>query len=449
MAVSDAILMRLLELHPKIIDLSLDRMWRILEAIGNPHLALPPVVHIAGTNGKGSTLAYMRSIMEAAGLSVHAYTSPHLVKFHERIRIGSPGGGELIPEPMLVDLLEECETANKGEPITFFEITTAAAMLAFARNKADYVLLEVGLGGRLDATNVVSNPALCVITPVDMDHEQYLGDTIAKIAAEKAGILKPGCPACIGVQHDEAAATIESAGSRLGTPMKFADRDFQCFEQYGRLVYQEEDELLDLDLPGLPGRFQIDNAGLALAGIRSLADDRIIPDHMSAGLATVRWAARLERLGQGYLHTLVPDGTEIWLDGGHNPSAGQALAGALADLDDRSPRPLVMVSGMLNTKRAEGYLKPFAGLVHKLLTIDIPGEANTIPAAELARTANACGLDARPYASLEQALRAAGEIARSDGPARILIGGSLYLAGNVLALHLGEKPSQVSGTARR
>ncbi len=449
MAVSDAILMRLLELHPKIIDLSLERMWRLLEALGNPQLALPPVVHIAGTNGKGSTLANMRAIIEAAGLSVHAYTSPHLVRFHERIRLARPGGSALIAEDRLSALLEECERANKGETITFFEITTAAAFLAFARTPADYVLLEVGLGGRLDATNVVANPAVCVITPVDMDHEQYLGDTLARIAVEKAGILKQGCRACIGIQPDEARGAIEAVAAKLGAELKFANQDFQCFEQYGRMVFQDGHGLLDLDLPALAGRFQIDNAGLAIAAIRTLNDRRITPDHIASGLAQVTWPARMERLEPGYLHTLVPAGTEIWLDGGHNPSAGRAVAETLADLDDRSPRPLVLVTGMLNTKRANGYLAPFSGLVQKVMAIAIPGEENTVPAVELARVAIAAGLDARPYDSIEQALRAAGEIIGGGTPSRIVIGGSLYLAGNVLALHRGEMPSQVSGTARR
>lgn len=449
MAVSDAILMRLLELHPKIIDLSLDRMWRLLEKLGNPEDSLPPVIHIAGTNGKGSTLAYCRGMIEAAGLSVHAYTSPHLVKFHERIRLGKPGGGELIPEAMLVELLEECEQANGGEPITFFEITTAAGLLAFARHPADYVLLEVGLGGRLDATNVIAKPAATVITPVDMDHEQYLGDTLGKIAFEKAGILKRGVPALIGVQHDEAREAIEAQGRKVGAVMAFANQDFQCFEQYGRMVYQDETALIDLDLPPLPGRFQIDNAGLAIATVRALDDARIGNEQIAAGLAATRWTARMELLEPGYLHTLVPEGTEIWLDGGHNPSAGRAVSAALADLDERAPRPLVLVTGLLNTKRSDGYLKPFTGLVQKVLTIAIPGEQNAIPAAELAQQAIAAGLDAQACRGLEEAVRLAGQVTGQGNPARVVIGGSLYLAGNVLALHRGETPSQVSGTARR
>lgn len=449
MAVSDAILMRLLELHPKIIDLSLDRMWRLLDRLGNPQAAVPPVIHIAGTNGKGSTLAYVRSMLEAAGLSVHAYTSPHLVKFHERIRLGKPGGGELIPEQMLVDLLEECEQANGGEPITFFEITTAAALLAFSRSPADYLLLEVGLGGRLDATNVIARPAATVITPVDMDHEQYLGDTLDKIAFEKAGILKAGVPALIGVQRDEAREAIEAQGRKVGATMAIANQDFQCFEQYGRMVYQDETALLDLPLPPLPGRFQIDNAGLAIATVRALNDARITSEAIPAGLSATRWTARMELLEPGYLHTLVPEGTEIWLDGGHNPSAGRAVSSALADLDERSPRPLVLVTGMLNTKRADGYLAPFAGLVQKVLTIAIPGEENTIPPGDLAAQARGAGLDAQASRNLDEAVRLAGQVTGPGAPARILIGGSLYLAGNVLALHRGQTPSQVSGTARR
>jgi dihydrofolate synthase/folylpolyglutamate synthase len=388
-------------------------------------------------------------MIEAAGLSVHAYTSPHLVKFHERIRLGKPGGGELIPEAMLVDLLEECEQANGGEPITFFEITTAAGLLAFARHPADYVLLEVGLGGRLDATNVIARPAATVITPVDMDHEQYLGDTLGKIAFEKAGILKRGVPALIGVQHDDAREAIEAQGRKVGAVMAFANQDFQCFEQYGRMVYQDETALIDLDLPPLPGRFQIDNAGLAIATVRALDDARIGNEQIAAGLAATRWTARMELLEPGYLHTLVPEGTEIWLDGGHNPSAGRAVSAALADLDERAPRPLVLVTGLLNTKRSDGYLKPFAGLVQKVLTITIPGEQNAIPAAELAQQAIAAGLDAQACRGLEEAVRLAGQVTGQGNPARVVIGGSLYLAGNVLALHRGETPSQVSGTARR
>jgi dihydrofolate synthase/folylpolyglutamate synthase len=288
-----------------------------------------------------------------------------------------------------------------------------------------------------------------VITPVDMDHEQYLGDTLGKIAFEKAGILKRGVPALIGVQHDDARVAIEAQGRKVGAVMAFANQDFQCFEQYGRMVYQDETALIDLDLPPLPGRFQIDNAGLAIATVRALDDARIGNEQIAAGLAATRWTARMELLEPGYLHTLVPEGTEIWLDGGHNPSAGRAVSAALADLDERAPRPLVLVTGLLNTKRSDGYLKPFTGLVQKVLTIAIPGEQNAIPAAELAQQAIAAGLDAQACRGLEEAVRLAGQVTGQGNPARVVIGGSLYLAGNVLALHRGETPSQVSGTARR
>jgi dihydrofolate synthase / folylpolyglutamate synthase len=267
-ALSDAILTRLLSLHPKIIDLSLDRMHSILGKLGHPEQHLPPVIHVAGTNGKGSTVAYLRHIMEAAGLKVHTYTSPHLVKFHERIRVA----GELIAESDLTVLLEECEQANAQEPITFFEITTAAAFLAYSRTPADYLILEVGLGGRLDATNVIDKPALCVITTIDYDHQQYLGDTLSLIAHEKAGILKRGCPAIIGVQPDEARAEIERVAERVRAPAAIAGQDWQAYEQHGRLVFQDENGLLDLPLPQLKGRHQIDNAGNAIAAVRKLDD---------------------------------------------------------------------------------------------------------------------------------------------------------------------------------
>jgi dihydrofolate synthase/folylpolyglutamate synthase len=449
MAVSDAILTRLLELHPKIIDLSLDRMWRLLGTLGNPQQKLPPVIHIAGTNGKGSTLAYIRAIMEATGLSVHAYTSPHLVRFHERIRLGAPGGGELITEEALVALLEECEQANRGEPITFFEITTAAALLAFARHPADYTLLEVGLGGRLDATNVIDRPAVSVITPVSMDHEQYLGTSLSQIAAEKAGILKSGRPACIGLQPDEARETLERIAEACGARARFAGQDFQCFEQYGRMVYQDESALIDLDLPPLPGRFQIDNAGLAIAAVRTLEDGRITAEHISQGLSKAKWPGRMQLLEPGYLHSLVPEGTEIWLDGGHNPEAGRVVASTMADLNERASRPLALVTGMLNTKSAAGYLKPFAGLARQVFTISIPGEENAIPAADLAMQAQDAGLPALAAAGIEAAVEAAGATGSGGPPVRILIGGSLYLAGRVLALHRGEIGSRVSGTSGR
>jgi dihydrofolate synthase/folylpolyglutamate synthase len=442
LALSDAILTRLLTLHPKIIDLKLDRMWRILGRLGNPQAQLPPVVYVAGTNGKGSTAAYLRAMLEAAGLRVHSYTSPHLVRFHERIRVA----GELISEPALSALLEECEAANAGEPITFFEITTAAAFLAFSRTPADYLILEVGLGGRLDATNVVDRPKLSIITTIDYDHQQYLGVTLTLIAHEKAGILKRQVPAIVGVQPDEARAEIERVAARAGAPLWIANQDWQSFEQHGRLVYQDESGLLDLPLPSLQGRHQVDNAGNAIAAVRALGDDRIGDHHIAEGLKSVIWPARMQRLGPGALWTLVPADAELWLDGGHNPSAGRALAQAFSDLNDRHSRPLVLVWGMLNTKDVSSFIGAFAGIAHRAVALNIPDEENAVAAEALAETARGKGLAAETAASLEDALRQA---SLTTPAPRILICGSLYLAGWALAAHHGQEMSKVSGTARR
>jgi dihydrofolate synthase/folylpolyglutamate synthase len=446
MAMSDAILTRLLTLHPKIIDLTLDRMWRILARLGNPQDRLPPVIHVAGTNGKGSTLAFLRAMMEAAGLGVHCYTSPHLVRFNERIRLARKGGGLLIPEDDMTALLEECEKANCGEPITFFEITTAAAFLAFARKPADYLLLEVGLGGRLDATNVVAKPRLSIVTTIDYDHQQFLGDTLSLIAGEKAGILKPGVTGIVGVQPEEARERIESAAARAGSSLLIANQDWQAFEQHGRLVFQDENGLLDLPLPQLQGRHQIDNAGNAIAAIRALGDPRITDQHIAKGLKTAVWPARMQRLGAGSLHALIPGDCELWLDGGHNPAGGRALAQSFSELNERYSRPLVLVWGMLNTKEIGGFIAPFSGIANRVVTVTIPGEENAMPAEKLAEAARHQGLTAEPSSSLEDAIRLAGN---TDPAPRILICGSLYLAGRILAAHLGEAMSEVTGNSRR
>jgi len=442
LALSDAILTRLLALHPKIIDLSLERMERILAKLGHPERRLPPVIHVAGTNGKGSTVAYLRAMLEAAGLKVHAYTSPHLVKFHERIRVA----GQLISEPALTMLLEECEAANGGEPITFFEITTAAAFLAFSRTPADYLILEVGLGGRLDATNVIGRPAVSVITAIDYDHQQFLGDTLSLIAREKAGILKRGVPAVIGAQPDEARAEIERVAERLGVPLAIANQDWQVFEQHGRLVFQDDSGLLDLPLPQLKGRHQIDNAGNAIATLRRLDDPRIGDRDMAAGLRSAVWPARMQRLGQGALWQLLPADCELWLDGGHNPAAGRVLAQAFSDLNDRHSRPLVLIWGMLNTKDVGSFIESFAGVAQRVIALTIPDEENAVPAETLAAAARAKGLSAETAASLDGALSQAALAAPAP---RILICGSLYLAGRVLAAHGQEEMTRVSGAGRR
>ena len=434
--------MRLLELHPKIIDLSLDRMWRILERLGNPQTKLPPVIHIAGTNGKGSTLAMTRAMMEAAGLKAHCYTSPHLVKFHERICVA----GELISEEALSALLEECEQANGSDPITFFEITTAAAFLAFSRTPADYLILEVGLGGRLDATNVIYHPAVSVITSIGLDHQQYLGDTIEEIAREKAGILKHAVIGIVGAQSVEVREQIERVAEKVGAPLKIANQDWQSYTQHGRLVFQDENGLLDLPMPALQGPHQIDNAGNAIAAIRVLNDLRISDAAIETGLRNVSWPARMQRLSNGHLNELIPLEAELWLDGGHNGPAGVVLAQTLKDMNAKNPKPMVMIWGMLNTKHPSAFIANFKGIVERIITIAIPGEINTIAADELAMIAQTDGLTASSALSLEKAL----EQAAVTHPApRIVICGSLYLAGHVLAAQTGEAMSALSGAAKR
>ena len=414
-------------------------MFSILEKLGNPHLSLPPVIHIAGTNGKGSTLAMCRAILEAAGLKVHTYTSPHLVKFHERIRVA----GELISEDALSALLEECETVNGTEPITFFEITTAAAFLAYSRTSADYLILEVGLGGRLDATNVIDQPVVSVITSIGLDHQQYLGETIEEIAREKAGILKRGSVGVVGVQSPEVREEIEQVALRVGAPLKIANQDWQSFLQNGRLVFQDEDGLLDLPLPALLGPHQIDNAGNAIAAIRALKDGRISDVAIETGLLAVTWPARMQKLGDGHLTTLISIGSELWLDGGHNGPAGVVLAQAFRNLPQRS---LVMIWGMLNTKDPGAFIANFKKLEPRVFTIAIPDEVNAIPADELAEIARSNGINATSAMSVENALEQA---SRMHPAPRILICGSLYLAGHVLATHNGETPSAISGAAKR
>lgn len=415
---SDVILQRMMALHPKIIDLTLDRVWRLLAALGNPQAALPPVVHVAGTNGKGSTQAMIRAGLEAAGQTVHAYTSPHLARFHERIRLA----GDLIAEDHLSAVLEECEAANGGAPITYFEITTCAAFLAFARTKADWTLLEVGLGGRLDATNVVERSRLCIITPVSLDHQQYLGDTVGLIAAEKAGILKPGVPCIVGPQTEEGLASIEARAEAVGAPLFVHGRDWLVWEERGRLVFQDQTGLLDLPLPNLPGPHQVQNAGAALAALRHLGYGEA---DCEAAVTRAFWPARMQRLKTGPL-VEAAGACELWLDGGHNPAGGEAVAATLARM---TPKPTHLVTGMLNTKDVAGYMRPLASQVASLTAVSIPGEAATLPAEVTAEAARAAGIAADVGADVRTSVQA---IAARDPGARILICGSLYLAGKVL-----------------
>ncbi len=432
-ASSDTLLERLKKLHPQSIDLSLGRIERLLAALGHPERRLPPVVHVAGTNGKGSYLAFTRAIAEALGKGVHVYTSPHLVNFHERIVLAGPHGSAPIAEDFLVDCLARAEAANGGELITLFEITTAAAFLAFSEVPADLLLLETGLGGRLDATNVVAKPLLTAITPISIDHVSFLGDTIAAIAGEKAGILKAGVPCVVGRQVQEAFEVIERRAEALGAPLHVAGRDFDMYEQHGHLIFQTPSRLLDLPLPRLNGRHQIDNAGAAIAGASILFGDALTTRALEYGLTHAEWPARLERLAVGGLHAYVADGTEIWLDGGHNAAGGQVIAHALAELVERVPRPVHLVFGMMESKDAHAFIAPFKGLVERVYTLPIPDEPNAFSADALGEIVRAEGFDAMATSGLPDALNRSQ--AALEGPGRVLICGSLYLAGHVLKLH--------------
>jgi dihydrofolate synthase/folylpolyglutamate synthase len=423
----------LLALHPKRIDLSLDRIWRILERLGHPERRLPPVIHVAGTNGKGSTIAFMRAILEAAGARVHVYTSPHLVRFNERFRLGGPDGGALVSDAELAEALAECERVNAGDPITVFEIETAAAFVLFAHHPADMLLLEVGLGGRLDATNVIEAPQASVITPISIDHVDYLGASLDLIAREKAGILRHGVPAVVAPQPPAVLDVIESEAARAAAPLRVAGEDWTVMEERGRLVYQDEEGLLDLPAPRLFGRHQFANAGTAIAALRAIEALRLPAAAFEQGLVAVDWPARLQRLKTGRLVDLAPAGSELWLDGGHNPDGGRVVAAALADLEEKVPRPLILVVGMLGSKDAEGFLRNFMGLARRVITVPIHQE-KTIAADALADAVRRVGMQAESREGIEEALAAAARF-EFDPPPRILITGSLYLAGEALALN--------------
>ena len=415
---SDAILARMMSLHPKVIDLTLDRVHRLLAALDHPEKSLPPVIHIAGTNGKGSTQAMIRAGLEAEGALVHAYTSPHLARFHERIRLA----GSLISEPALAALLDEAVAANGPDPITFFEITTVAALLAFARTKADYTLLEVGLGGRLDATNVIDRPALTVITPVSIDHQQYLGDTLPEIAGEKSGILKRGVPCIVGPQEATGLDVIEARATKLGVPLFIYGQHWHTSQEAGRMIYQDENGLLDLPLPSLLGAHQITNAGAAIAALRYFGKSSAACE---AAVTRPEWPARMQRLRQGPLVDAAPE-IELWLDGGHNPAGGQAIGATLAAMPKR---PSYLICGMLNTKDIKAYLYPLASHIQALHAISIPNEINTLSAENTRDAAISVGMRATAEADVMAALNS---IKAQDANARVLICGSLYLAGMIL-----------------
>jgi dihydrofolate synthase/folylpolyglutamate synthase len=423
----DEIVARLQTLHPKLIDLTLDRMIRMLSQLGHPERRLPPVIHVAGTNGKGSVIAFMRAMLEAAGKRVHVYTSPHLVRFNERFRLA----GRLVSDEELEEALAECERVNAGAPLTLFEITTAAGLLLFSRHPADVLLLEVGLGGRLDATNVIEQPLASVITPISLDHAEHLGDSLDQIAAEKAGIIRERVPVIVGTQPRDALSVIERRAARLDAPLRIAGEDWTAGEEHGRLVFQDDERLLDLPAPKLYGRHQFDNAGLAVATLRAIPSLAPPVSAFEAGVLKAEWPARMQRLTSGTLVLRAPQGSELWLDGGHNPDGGRAIAAALADLEERVSRPLVLIVGMLASKDCAGFLRNFAGLTRRIIAIPIEGQNNTASPDEVADAARNVGIPAMTRGSIKAALDAA-EMLELDPPPRILITGSLYLAGEVL-----------------
>ncbi|RWH69051.1 folylpolyglutamate synthase/dihydrofolate synthase family protein [Mesorhizobium sp.] len=422
----------LMTLHPKGFDLSLDRVTRLLERLGNPQDRLPPVIHIAGTNGKGSCAAFSRALLESAGHLVHVHTSPHLVHWHERYRLAAEGGGKLVDDEVFAEAIARVAEANQGQKITVFEILTAVTFILFSEHPAEAAIIEVGLGGRFDATNVIKRPAVSVIMPISMDHEAYLGDRVELIAAEKAGIMKRGCPVVIGAQESDTAlqVLIETA-ERLDCPTVVYGQDFLAFEENGRMVYQDEDGLMDLPLPRLPGRHQYANAAAAIAAVKA-AGFEIGHRAAERAMTHVAWPARMQKLTQGKLVDLAPKGADIWLDGGHNPGAGIVIAEALAEQEEKNPRPLVLISGMINTKDQTGYFSAFKGLARHVYTVPVTNSDAGVPNDELALRAEEAGLSAEPVSSVASALMLLRD--SWDGPApRILIGGSLYFAGAVLA----------------
>ena len=437
MPTSDQVLAEMKTLHPRLIDLSLGRIERLLAKLGHPERRLPPVVHVAGTNGKGSTVAFLKAMLEAAGKRVHTYTSPHLVRFHERIELaGADGKARPISEDELVRRLRETQRINAGEEITYFEITTAAAFTAFAEHPADALLLEVGLGGRLDATNVAERPLLSIITPVSLDHTDKLGSTLGEIAREKAGILKRDVLGVTSLQPPDVQAAITEVAAQKGATLYQWGTDYEAFEQRGRLVFQSEETLLDLPLPILAGRHQITNAGTAVAAALRLRSFDLSVRAIERGLLEARWPARLQLLNSGPLSRLLEPGSELWLDGGHNPAGARALAETLAELEERAPKTVILVLGMMGQKDAAGYLESFRGLVGRVETVPIPGAPEAAyDAADLAATAAALGFNAEAAPDVETAIKRVQVLA--DEPVRILICGSLYLAGHVLALQEG------------
>lgn len=411
------------------IDLTLRPAYReLLAKLGDPHTKLPPVFHVAGTNGKGSTCAFLRSMLEAAGYRVHVYTSPHLVSFHERIRIA----GSLISEEELTAILNECKQHSPGNNVTYFEAATAIAFTAFARHPADFTIIEVGLGGRLDATNVIPKPLASIIARLSFDHREYLGETMAKIAFEKAGIMRMGVPCFAAAQPDSAALqTLRDAAQKIQTSLLIAGENWRVEKMPHGFRYSDDDHTLDLPIPALLGEHQFGNAGLALAALIKSHISGLNPETITKGLVTVEWPARLQRLTKGALATLVPAASELWLDGGHNDSAGEVLAQQAEAWRSKDNLPLYLICGMLTTKHPAEFLTPLRPYVSSFQAVPIPDEPATFTAEALAEVARESGVqNAKPTSSIEQAIINLAQ--SSNQPLRILICGSLYLAGYVL-----------------
>lgn len=439
---AETVINDLMKLHPKGFDMTLGRMRRLLDVLGNPQDRLPPMIHVAGTNGKGSVSAFSRALLEAGGHAVHVHTSPHLVHWHERYRMGRTGQpGQLVADSLLADALRRVAEANAGQAITVFEILTAAGFLLFSESPADAVIIEVGMGGRLDCTNVVDRPAVSVIMPISFDHQAYLGDRVELIAAEKAGIMKKGCPVVIGHQEfDAAEEVLVATAERLGCPLSVYGQDFSAHEEFGRLIYQDDRGLADLPLPRLPGRHQLANAAAAIRAVRA-AGFEVTEIMMEQAMLNVEWPGRLQRLTEGSLIPLAPKGAEIWVDGGHNPGAGEVIAEAMAAFEEKQPRPLYLITGMLNTKDPVGYFRAFADIAECVFTVPIFGSDAGLDPVALANSAFDAGLVAEPHSTVAEALTEISDRQlEGDAPPRILIGGSLYLAGNVLAAN-GTPPA--------
>jgi dihydrofolate synthase/folylpolyglutamate synthase len=429
---AEAAVNRLLAIHPKGFDLSLDRVLGLLDKLGNPHLKIPPVFHVAGTNGKGSTTAFLRAILEAANKTVHVHTSPHLVNWHERYRLGDSAGGKFVSDHVLEQAIIRAETANGGKPITVFEIMSAVGFLLFSEYPADYCVIEVGLGGRFDATNVLQNPAACLITPVGLDHEAYLGNTLSKIAFEKAGIIKPSAPVFVGLQDDEALTVIEQKAANCRSAIKVARQDFDFYKQAGRFVFQDDMGLLDLPMPRLLGDHQLANAALAIAACRAVLPN-LLESVYEIAMETVSWPGRFERLSEGKLQQYLPpkNNIRVWIDGGHNPHAGKAISDELRKPEYDDQGPLTMIVGMLTTKEPDGFFKNFSGLAERVIAIPVSQSEAGFDPAVLASAAEKAGLVANTASSIEKAL---GMINSNDNSVsqRVLICGSLYLVGEVL-----------------